>query len=78
MSSVIKRCTKKNARAKKCIPAVGSRAQVMHGNAKHTSGGLEKKDLKYNKSGCIVSVKKSKQAKASFHKVAKVFKAHEF
>ena len=23
----------------------GSRAEVHHGNAKHTSGGLEKKDL---------------------------------
>ena len=38
---------------------VGSRAQVMHGNAKKTSGGLTKKDLKYNKYGKIVSAKKS-------------------
>ena len=38
---------------------VGSRAQVMHGNADHTSGGLKKGDLKYNKSGRIVSRKKS-------------------
>ena len=34
---------------------VGTRAQVMHGNAKQTSGGLEKNDLKYNKQGKIVS-----------------------
>ena len=27
---------------------IGSRAQVMHGTAKMTSGGLTKKDLKYN------------------------------
>jgi hypothetical protein len=43
--------------------AVGSRAEVMHGTAKHTSGGLTKKDLKYNKYGRIVSVKKSSTAK---------------
>ena len=35
----------------------------MHGNAKHTSGGLEKKDLMMNKRGRIVSRKKSKTAK---------------
>ena len=28
---------------------IGSRAQVMHGTAKMTGGGLKKKDLKYNK-----------------------------
>ncbi len=28
---------------------IGSRAQVMHGNAKKTSGGLTKSQLKYNK-----------------------------
>ena len=42
---------------------VGSRAQVMHGNAKQTSGGLMKKDLKYNKHGKIVSKKMSQIAK---------------
>lgn len=47
------------------IPAVGSRAKVMHGNAKHTSGGLHKDNLKYNKWGRIVSVHKSNMAKAS-------------
>ena len=41
----------------------GSRAQVMHGTAKHTSGGLTKKDLKYNKQGKIVSKKLSRRAK---------------
>jgi hypothetical protein len=42
---------------------VGSRAQVMHGTAHHTSGGLTKGDLKYNKYGRIVSRKKSMKAK---------------
>jgi hypothetical protein len=41
----------------------GTRAEVMHGTAQRTSGGLTKKDLKYNKSGRIVSKKKSQLAK---------------
>lgn len=45
------------------VPAIGSRAQVMHGTAHHTSGGLTKSDLKYNKHGRIVSKKKSMKAK---------------
>ena len=47
----------------KIIQRVGSRAQVMHGNAKMTGGGLKKKDLKYNKQGKIVSKKMSSMAK---------------
>jgi hypothetical protein len=43
---------------------IGSRAEVMHGTAHHTSGGLTKKNLKYNKHGRIVSLKKSKTAKS--------------
>lgn len=35
----------------------------MHGKADHTSGGLTKADLKYNKWGRIVSRKKSMKAK---------------
>jgi|TARA_B110000208_G_scaffold169470_1_gene210352 hypothetical protein len=41
----------------------GSRAEVMHGTAAKTSGGLTKKDLKYNKNGRIVSKKMSQIAK---------------
>lgn len=41
---------------------VGSRAQVYHGNATHTAGGLTKKDLK-SKDGEIVSKAKSKVSK---------------
>jgi len=41
----------------------GSRAEVFHGNAKKTSGGLTKKDLIKNKHGEIVSRKKHLTAK---------------
>lgn len=44
------------------IPTIGSRAAVMHGNAKMTTGNLKKKDLMMKK-GRIVSVKASKSAK---------------
>jgi hypothetical protein len=47
----------------KSTSIVGTRAQVMHGNAKRTGGGLKKKDLKYNKHGKIVSKKLSAIAK---------------
>jgi hypothetical protein len=43
--------------------AIGSRAQVMHNTAHHTSGGLTRRDLKYNKWGRIVSKKRSTLAK---------------
>lgn len=39
------------------IKAVGSKAEVFHGTAKHTSGGLYKKDLMKHK-GRIISRKK--------------------
>ncbi len=45
------------------MKTIGTRAEVMHGTAKKTSGGLTKKDLKYNKHGRIVSVKMSNRAK---------------
>jgi hypothetical protein len=41
---------------------IGSRAQVYHGNADRTAGGLTKKDLKM-KDGEIVSKSKSKDEK---------------
>ena len=43
---------------------VGSRAQVYHGNATHTAGGLTKKHLKM-KDGEIVSKKKAKDEKTN-------------
>lgn len=42
---------------------IGTRAEVWHGTAKHTSGGLERKDLFKNKHGRIVSKKKHNTAK---------------
>jgi hypothetical protein len=42
--------------------AVGTRAEVYHGVAHHTSGGLVKKDLK-KKEGELVSKSKSKDQK---------------
>jgi hypothetical protein len=44
---------------------VGSRAEVMHGTAHHTSGGLAKTDLLFNKHGRIVSRKKHSMGKSS-------------
>ena len=42
----------------KKMKTFGSRAEVWHGNAKKTTGGLTKKDLVKNKHGRIVSRKK--------------------
>jgi len=42
---------------------LGSRAEVFHGNARQTTGGLRKKDLMKNKHGEIVSRKKHRTAK---------------
>ena len=40
------------------VLTTGSAAQVFHGTAKHTSGGLTKKDLMKTKKGRVVSKKK--------------------
>ena len=45
------------------MKTTGTRAEVWHGNAKHTSGGLEKKDLLQNKHGRIVSKRKHNSEK---------------
>lgn len=45
------------------LKTFGSRAEVFHGNAQKTSGGLTKKDLIKNKHGEIVSRKKHLTAK---------------
>ena len=42
---------------------LGSRAEVFHGKARQTTGGLRKKDLMKNKHGEIVSRKKHNTAK---------------
>ncbi len=56
---------------------VGSRAQVMHGTAHHTSGGLTRKDLKMNKWGRIVSKAKSSKAKKENRLVKLGFKTQK-
>ena len=45
------------------MQTIGSRAQVWHGTAKRTSGGLTKKDLFQDKYGNIKSRKASAKAK---------------
>ena len=55
----------RNTRKASKTPAVGSKAQVFHGTAKHTSGGLTKKDLMKHK-GRIVSKKKHALGKKAF------------
>lgn len=54
------------------IPAVGSKAQVFHGKAKHTSGGLTRKDLMKTKSGRIVSRKKHAAGKKAIKRLFKL------
>lgn len=56
---------------------VGSRAEVMHDKADHTSGGLTKADLKYNKWGRIVSRAKSAKAKKENRLVKMGFKTQK-
>ena len=52
---------------------VGSRAEVFHGHAKHTSGGLKKSNLKKTKDGRIVSRKASNASKKSMSSCFKAF-----
>lgn len=49
---------KNNAQMGGKIKAKGTKAEVFHGTAKHTSGGLFKKDLMKTKRGRIVSRRK--------------------
>ena len=54
------------------MPAVGTKAQVWHGTAKHTSGGLTKKDLMKTKKGRIVSKKKHAAGQRAIKKLKKM------
>ena len=53
------------------MPAVGSKACVYHGRAKHTSGGLTRKDLMKTKNGRIVSRKKHALGKKALKNLVK-------
>lgn len=74
-SSGFEQDKKKKKAAASCekVAAVGSRAKVWHGTAKHTSGGLTKKDLMKNKHGEIVSKKKHEKAKLAMKKCKNPF-----
>ncbi len=54
------------------IKAVGSKAEVFHNSARHTSGGLKKSDLMMTKRGRIVS---RRQHKAGLKAVKRLFAA---
>ncbi len=49
--------------------AVGTKAEVWHGTARHTSGGLTKKDLVKTKRGRIVSRRKQAAGKKAIKKL---------
>jgi hypothetical protein len=56
--------------------AVGSHAEVWHGTADHTSGGLKKSDLMKNKHGRIISKRKHALGKKALKNLVKAgFKA---
>ena len=50
---------------------VGSKAQVFHGTAHHTKGGLTRKDLIRNKRGKIVSRKQAAAGKKAYSRLVK-------
>jgi hypothetical protein len=56
------------------IKAVGSKAEVFHGTAKHTSGGLKKKDLMKHHSRIISRKKHAAGKKAIKHLFAAGYK----
>merc|ERR1711953_1407290 len=57
---------------KKSVIAKGKRAKssVFRGTKAKTSGGLQKKDLKKNKQGKVVSAKASANGKKNFKRIA--------
>ena len=54
------------------MQSTGSRAQVWHGTAKKTSGGLTKNNLMMNKHGRIVSKKKHASGKKTIKNLKKL------
>jgi len=56
------------------VKTVGSRVSVFHGNAKHTSGGLKKQDLRKNKNNEIVAKAASDHSKKLFKQNPKMRK----
>jgi hypothetical protein len=62
---------KKNSMGGGAMKTVGTKAMVYHGTAKHTSGGLKKKDLMKTKKGRIVSRKKHAAGKKALSRLRK-------
>lgn len=58
MNSNSANSTRKNNMSGGKMVTTGSKSQVWHGTAKHTSGGLTRKDLMKTKKGRIVSKRK--------------------
>jgi len=54
------------------MPATGSKSQVFHGTARHTSGGLHRKDLMKTKNGRIVSRRKHAAGKRAIKNLRKL------
>lgn len=76
----VTRKNKKQEGGKKMM-TVGTKAQVWHETAKHTSGGLTKKDLMKTKKGRIVSKKKyaaGKRAIKTLRKLGYIAKKGKF
>lgn len=63
---------KNNAMMGGASVTVGTKAQVWHGTAKHTSGGLTKKDLMKTRKGRIVSKKKHAAGQKAIKKLKKM------
>lgn len=54
------------------MPKIGSKAQVFHGTAHHTKGGLTRKHLMQNKRGKIVSKKQAAAGKKAITRLRKL------
>ena len=66
------RSTRKHAASGHHIKALGTKAEVFHGTAKHTSGGLHKKDLVKTRRGRIVSRRKQAAGRKAIKNLRKL------
>jgi hypothetical protein len=64
-----RRNTRRNVMEGGAKKATGTKAEVFHGTARHTSGGLTKKDLVKTKRGRIVSRRKQAAGKKAIRKL---------
>ena len=71
MTSSTNATRKNSTQAGGAMKTVGSKAMVYHGKAKHTSGGLTRKDLMKTKKGRIVSRKKHAAGKKALKRLVK-------